>query len=295
LLVFYCVFATAEPAEEKPSLIGVLISQEIRPFVQMVEGLEENLDIPVCRIFLDKNNGPYSPDPCFKRLDPENFPVLVAVGPRALSYLTARNWPSPVAYGMVLNPDRFVGNRDTYCGVSLNFNLWEQVYTITKTFPDVRKLGVLFDPANNQKWFNSARSLMVLKGIMLVPLSVSERSEILKIVKAAGPRVDAILFIPDKTVISRTIIQHVIKEAIKIGIPTVGYNRFFHESGAALSFLIDYRWVGEQVAGQVSALIEGQPCSSFGPRNQAMLNRNVVRTLGVRLATHLPPEVLEGN
>ena len=292
-LFFYCHFANLKVAEARTSLIGVLISQEIRPFIQMVEGFEEELDAAVCRIFLDEENRPYSMDPRFERMEPEFFSVVVAVGPRALSYLTSRNWPSPIAYGMVLNPERFLENRDAVCGVSLNLNLWEQVRIITRTFPDVQKIGVLFDPENNQEWFNIAKSFLVLKKLELVALSVSDRSEIFKIIKSTGTRVNAILFIPDKTVISRTIIQYVIKEAVKIGVPTIGYNRFFYESGAALSFVIDYREVGKQVAVQVGKLLDGNPCLSVEPYNQALLNLKVVQALGVRLNANLPPGVIE--
>jgi ABC transporter substrate binding protein len=280
-------------AQPKANLVGILISQEIRPFIQMVEGLEENLSLPACRIFLDEKQTPYSQDPRFEVLEPDRFAAVVAVGPRALSFLIERNWSPPILYGMVLNPERFAAEGEALCGVSLNLDPREQFYLIHATFPGVKRVGVLYDPANNQEWFNNARASAESSQVSLIPLAVSDRSDLTSLLKDRRMDVDAILFIPDSTVISRAVIQHLIKEAVLLGIPAVGYNRFFQESGAALSFVVDYRRVGERVAGLVKAVTKGEPCKPSGPKFKAVLHRGVVRTIGLKLGTDLPSEVEE--
>ncbi len=76
---------------------------------------------------------------------------------------------------------------------------------------------------------------------------------------------DAILFIPDKTIISKAVVQYVIKQAVLQGTPTVGYNQFFYDSGATLAFIIDYAKVGQQVADQVETILAGEPCPGQVP------------------------------
>jgi putative ABC transport system substrate-binding protein len=285
--------APVSRAQTRANLIGILISQEIRPFIQMVEGLEEHLSLPACRIFLDEKEAPYSQDPRFEVLEPDRFAAMVAVGPRALSFLVARKWSPPILYAMVLNPDRFAAEGESLCGISLNLNPLYQFYLIHMTFPGVKRVGVLYDPSNNQEWFDRARTSAESNQISLIPLAVSERSDLTSLLKERRMDVDAILFIPDSTVISRAIIQHLIKEAVLLGIPAVGYNRFFNESGAALSFVVDYRRVGERMAALVRAVIRGQPCESSGPSFKAVLHRGVVRTIGLKLGKDLPAEVEE--
>jgi putative tryptophan/tyrosine transport system substrate-binding protein len=280
-------------AQTGANLVGILISQEIRPFIQMVEGLEERLGPPACRIFLDEKETPYSQDPRFEAMEPGRFEAMVAVGPRALSFLIQKNWPSPILYGMVLNPERFAPKDVPVCGVSLNLDPLEQLTLIQATFPEVKRIGVLFDPANNQEWFEKARMSATSTPVSLVPLASSNRTDLTSVIREKRTDVDAILFIPDSTVISKALIQHLIKEAFLLGIPAVGYNLFFHESGAALSFVVDYRWVGERVAALVEAVSREGPCAPSGPGFKAVLHRGVVRTLGLKLASPLPAAVEE--
>jgi putative ABC transport system substrate-binding protein len=278
--------ANLPPAMAAENRVGVFIAQEIKPFMAMVEGLEAHLEVPVSRILLDKKGESYVPRQ--SHMGPEKFAVLVAVGPGALTYLLSGRFGPPVVYGMVLNPDNLVPEEVPRCGVSLNLSPSQQTSIIGETLPEITRVGVLFDPANNQAWFDSARIVGRAQGIALVPLAVSDRAEIANLFKDGPPDVDAILFIPDRTVISKAIIQFVIKEAILSRTPTIGYNRFFYESGAACSFVIDYRAVGEQVAGQVKAILGGRLCASTGPPFKVLLNTNVVRTLGLRIRTPLP-------
>jgi len=291
LLVFFFAWVTEAEAQSRP--LGVLISVEIRPFMLMVEGLEAQLDIPVCRIFLDEKDQPFSRDPLYQKLEPTEFCAMVAVGPRALSYLHLRKWPTPLIYGMVLDPKRIIGADHPYCGVSLNIFSLSQMSDIHRTFPEVRRMGVLYDPANNQQWFDSAIQMARLNRLTLVPLPVKRQADISVLLDKTKPAVDAILFIPDATVISRTIIQYVLKQSILHRIPTIGYNRFFHESGAAISFVVDYRAIGEQVAALVDAVLQGRPCGSRVPSYTVLLNRKVVRKIQVKLAKSLPDFIVE--
>ena len=268
--------------------VGILISQEIRPFIQMVEGLEANLKIPEYRIFMDREGRPYSTDPRFKGVVPERFSAMVAVGPRALSYLIHHKWPGPLFYGMILNPSVLLEEDREACGVSLNLPYQGQFLAIHRTFPDIRRLGILFDPLNNQDWFDQAEGAAELLGIRLIPLFAREQSDISTFFEKKDLGVDAVMFIPDRSVISRAVIEYVIKEAIFRGVPAIGYNRFFHDSGALMSFIIDYRGVGKRVAQQVKNILEGRACAQLVPEYKILVNVRVAKKLGLRWGSTLP-------
>jgi len=276
-------------ADNRP--VGIIISKEIRPFIRMVEGIEENLRVPSCRIFFDKRGMPYGCDSGTKGLGPERFSVVVAVGPQALEYLIRHEWSGPLVYGMVLNPDAVTGHTDRFCGVSLNIPYWEQVSSLHKIFPLVRRLGILYDPANNQTRFDRAKKNSGLQGITVVPLLVTKKKPISHHFEEKLRDLDAIMFIPDPTVISQAVVQYVIKKAILQGIPSIGYNRFFHDSGAALSFVIDYRKVGKRVAGQVRNILMGRLCARLVPDYKIVLNVRVIKKLNLRLGDNLPNAV----
>lgn len=279
-LAFGLLFSAGLSAA-KEARVAVLLSREIAPYVAMVEGLERQLgNLPVQRFFLDSQNTPYSLNGFSQALDPAQFEALVAVGPAALRYLEPRSGQVPLLFGMVLNPDKVSGDGDRpLCGVSLNIPIAAQLQAILKHFPWMTRLGVLFDPANNQEWFERAVTEARPLGLELIPLQVERTAGRLSIVgDLATP--DAILFIPDQTIIARSVIQYVIKQAVLQKTPVVGYNQFFYDSGATLTFAIDYEKVGQQVAGQVEGLFHGEGCSTLlAPAFETRVNADVWQAL----------------
>jgi len=278
-LLFFSLACTG-PARGGEKNVGVLLSQEIAPYVAMVEGLESRLTVPIQRFFLDANGRPYSLDGRGATLNSQMYDVLVAVGPEALQYLNSRPNVRALVHGMVLNPDKVVSDpKLPLCGVRLNIPADAQFASILRYLPSLKRLGVLFDPDNNQAWFNGAGAVAAARGFQLVPLQVRRQAGKLEMIGDFS-RLDAILFIPDKSIISKAVIQYVIKQGILSNTPVIGYNQFFHDSGAALSFLIDYRGVGQQTARQVEQLLAGEKCQGeIAPMYEAVVNEEVWRAL----------------
>jgi len=259
--------------------VCVLLSQEIAPFVSMVEGLESRLSVPVQRFFLDPSGKPYSLGGGQAELNPLLFNVLVAVGPEALKYLSTVT-QHPLVYGMVLNPDKVLGqSQRSACGVSLNITAEAQFASISRLMPTLKKLGVFFDPVNNQAWFDHAHKVAESLGFELVPLQIKQQEGRLEIMGDFF-ELNALLFVPDKSIISKAVIQYVIKQGLLHDIPVIGYNQFFFDSGAALSFLINYRAVGEQVALQVERILSGEKCEGeIAPQFEIVRHEDVWQAL----------------
>ncbi|MCX5875945.1 MAG: hypothetical protein NT087_06580 [Deltaproteobacteria bacterium] len=154
-----------------------------------------------------------------------------------------------------------------------------QFASILRQLPKLRRLGVLYDPANNQVWFTAAAAVAAARGFELVPLPVRRQEG--KLAMASDfSRLDAILFIPDTSIISRSVIQHAIKQGVVHNTPVIGYNQFFYDSGAAFTLLIDYRTVGQQVARQVERLLAGEKCDGVAsPSHELVINEEVWRKL----------------
>lgn len=271
--------------------VGTLVSREIAPYIEMVEGLEDELsNVEVQRFFLDKNGEPYSLGRQGNVPVPENFMAIVAVGPEALLYLYPKVSSVKLLYGMVLNPAKLL-DQDSLpiCGITLNITVADQLDIIERYF-EVERLGILYDPQNNQDWFDEADEHASALGMDLIPLHVRKESSQLKIVGDLS-QAEAILFIPDKTIISRAFIQYVIKQAYALGIPVIGYNRFFHDSGAALSFIINYKNIGRQLARQILDLSSGTDCRESRPPDFTVeVNEDAWRVLSLPLTTKEPLE-----
>ena len=106
--------------------------------------------------------------------------------------------------------------------------------------------------------------------------------------------IDVLWLIPDRTVISESIVQHIIKEALFNRVPVIGYNRFFYESGAAFSFVFDYIELGKQTAKLAIDMLSGKACQKNNPVFHAWLNPRVISRLGIEVPEKRPTTVKEG-
>ena len=287
LLFFSIVSSPAYSAGLEPCRGGILISKEIKPFVQMVEAVENNLDLSLCRIFFDDHGNPYSLDSGFKDLNAESWDFIIAVGPAALKYLVEKQIQTQVFYGMVLNPDQILADNSKWCGVSLNLFTPSKIRTIKQVFPGINRLALLYNPDENQMAEKILSKFELVKGIEPVPIKVFSESDIPAALKKAVKKADAFYFIPDRTVISPPIVRHIIKYGISHGIPSIGYNKFFHNTGALLTFTVDYGKIGQQVAVMVTKFINSGDCVSSMPETTLLHNSKVSDVLKIEVREEL--------
>ncbi len=295
LILFFFTFtlwlaqaALLHAEQHQPNAGMILISSEIKPFIEMVEGLEAGLSMPLCRVFMDKKGVPYSPDPVFKQLKNDYFAFAVAVGPEALSWFSVNEWHAPLFYGMILRNHEIDAMGEKQCGVSLNLFSPRQLRDIQQILPSTKRLGLFLTPGQNQIWQELLRSAADVPEIKLVPINVTRESDIKTSLNQKLDSVDAIYFIPDAAIASPVLIQYIIKQAISRGIPTIGYNTFFHKSGSVLSFTISYHKIGTQVAQIINNFFLNGTCQSQNPNYIILMNQRVLDLLQINIGKSLP-------
>lgn len=259
--------------------VAVLLSREIAPYAAMLEAFEQEMGTrPVVRFFFDDRGRTYSLEARSTLLDPAAYGALVAVGPEALRYLHARVGDTPLLFGMVLRPEQAVASPlPPLCGIDLEIPVAVQLVHIRQQLPHVQTLGILYDPQNNQTWFDQAQIHAASLGFSVTPLHVSRSRDGLEVV-GGFDHVDAALFIPDQSIVSPAVIQHVIKESLQQRVPLVGFNQFFLDSGTAFSFIVDYRQIGRQVAELVTNSAAGN-CTQISPPPFALRTNSAVLKL----------------
>ena len=285
---FFALY-TATPALAADKAVAILLSREIAPVIDMVEGLENELaGQRVQRFFFDAKGQLYSlgSEP---QLDALHFAAVVAIGPQALQYALRHGPDLPLFFGLVLNPQRFGDtHRPIRYGISLNIPPARQFAALRRQLPQLRTLGILFDPHNNQEWFDQALLAAKPLGIELLPLHVRRHDERIQLQDSSFAQVQAVLFIPDATIISPPVIRHLIQQAFLQRIPAIGYNPFFTDSGAAFSFLLNYqadgRRLGRQVKQQLISDAQPQPAIRFdSPSFELQRNDTVWHRFGAVL------------
>jgi len=309
-LVFLCLigcFLSLTPADAGEADNGVsaavdinlIISRNIRPYLEASEALRAALnaslkaDIHVYELFRYKGNARKS---LANQLTTQGQGALfIAVGPEATAFLWQEAAPpgGEKLYSIVLNPETVSPELSPDCGVSLNIPPSLQLAAIGSCLPDARRIGIFYDPQYNAEFFARAERAANLQGLRLVPLQVSAKKEIPDVFSAAIQDLDAIWLIPDRTVISESIAQYIIKQSILQGAPVVGYNQFFYESGATTAFVFDYAALGRQTARMAIQRLEEGKCRYQVPEFEVWINQSVFKKLGIPLPA-LEKPLVEG-
>lgn len=265
--------------------IAAFISLNIKPYFDAVYALKKSLsEDPVIEVetisfeqYRDKPveslNGYFQTDA---------FDLYLGVGPEATRHIWMHAPENkPKLYCMVLNPEEILPEKHVPCGISLRIPIDKQIEIIHNVIHRIKRIGILYNPDHNQ-YIEMLRE-KGHKGFKsnIVPMKVNSKKQIPGVLKNYEQKIDGILLVPDQTVISESLVQYIIKHGISSNIPVIGYNRFFHESGAAMSFILSYEGIGIQSAQQVRSLISGEPCRRMDPLFDTWINSRVAETLGL--------------
>jgi len=278
--------------------VGIVVSKNIRPYLEAVQGLEsglsDNSDVKTQVFNLEKLDDKERVD-LFRGQGVKEFGLFVAVGPEAALAVWKGIGKEDASriYFMVLNPEKVLGPKARGCGIPLNIPVQTQIEMIGRGLPSVRRLGLLYDPELNSAFFRTAAGAASFSDLTVVPLRVSSKKDISSVLKRQGKDMDALWLIPDRTVISESIVKYVIKEAFLSKLPVIGYNRFFYETGAALAFVFDYKELGQQCAQKALRILSGDACLDTPPLFHVWINEGVAEKLGLRPSDkYLPPIIL---
>lgn len=276
---------------------AVVVSRQIRPFIDvsrgMIDLLEKESGISADIHYLDRIQETAG-DEVPEKFTNGTYALLVAIGPEAARFVwKIESHPfTNKLYAAVLNPGKNISSLDeNHCGISLNIPIDQQVEMIRRGLPEVRRIGIIYDPQHNEAFFEAVRQSALQSGIEFVPLRVADRKNISDVIDSGIDTIDALWVIPDATVISETIIHYLIKACLVKKKSVIGYNRFFYESGAALSFVFDYYQLGRQAGQMTAELLYRGSCGRETPRFEVWLNKRIFRRLELDLPQHPPASI----
>ncbi len=255
LVLLYSSYSWAD------SEITVVVSSHARPFVEALDGFNSAFPTPFSVQYVDSN-----PELVKHTIRHNRFILIVAIGPDAAELVyTHAQVSTPKAVLMVLDPDELLNFHHRLCGVHLRISFRDQFAKIRQYMGKGRRVGVLYNQAENGRRIVTATEVATEFDIVCVPLLVNRREDVLKALSSAEKKIDTLLFIPDATVISETMVQYLIKRALLQGIAPVGYNHFFIEAGAVMAFTIDYEKVGIVGARISEQILSGDECTLAPP------------------------------
>jgi putative tryptophan/tyrosine transport system substrate-binding protein len=306
-VVFYMVFCVTFSAScqesatiNRPFRVVLVVSANIRPYIEALDGIRSELDqsiqAEVDVIMLDRYDEKAGADLADRLISEKQTDLIAAIGPEAAAFVWKAfpNISLPRIYSLILNPEKVIGVREIDAGISLNIPPKTQLHMIHQGLPSLRRIGIFFDPAHNRDFYDKAASAALELGVELVPLAVTARKDIPFLLQECFDSLDGVWLIPDRTVISESIAQYIIKQSVLQKMPVVGYNQFFYDSGAAMAFVFDYADLGRQTADLIISALNKQKPGERAPIFKVWLNESVLKKLEIDIPANIQLPVMVG-
>jgi putative ABC transport system substrate-binding protein len=229
------------------------------------------------------------------RSNPPN--IVVALGTEAAGQVGAALSGIPVVFAMVVDPVQsgLVGNPSrpggNMTGVTLAVPASEVLAALHQAAPEVRRVGIIYDPAQSQRAVREVTDAARDLGLQAVTRVVRSASDVPRAADDLRGKVDALYAQVDGTVYSSQSAKFILLFALRNGIPVVGFSANLVEAGALLAVYPDYVDVGRQAGYIALRILAGENPGTIGvaaPRKALVaINLSVERTLGLRIPQSL--------
>jgi putative ABC transport system substrate-binding protein len=147
---------------------------------------------------------------------------------------------------MIVNPQSILSGEKNITGVSMNIPPEKQLNIFRKALPDIKKIGVLFDPNNSGFFVKKAQDAAGKMDFELIARKVNSSKKVAPLLISIKEEIDAIWMLPDITVYSPETIEFLFIFAFENKIPVFTFSKKFLEMGALISLSIDPFDLGKQ-------------------------------------------------
>lgn len=224
--------------------------------------------------------------------------ILAIATPCAQSAVNAtRNIPilytavtDPVQAGLIDSMEKPGGN---VTGTSDMNPIKEQFELIKEIFPNIKKIGVIYNAAepNSTIQVDIAKKVCKNLGLNLIEATAASSSEVSQAAQTIVGKVDILYTPTDNTVASA--IAAVVKVANDAKVPVFGAERAHVDGGAFATLGIDYYQLGKQTGKMAVKILQGEkPAnipSEMSREFKSVINKKAVKLLGI----DIPKDILD--
>ena len=205
----------------------------------------------------------------------------------------------PVIFLMVLDPEKngFVkrnqkpGNNFTGSAMKIPVNMY--LKAIKSVFPEVEKIGVIYNPSDAEKVIERADFFAQTNEIELMWVSVLSPKNLPDALEGLVREVDLLWIIPNNIAIGEQSMRYILSVTFKKRIPVMGYAIHIVKKGALMGLSCDYEDIGRQGGELFWQVLNGAKPATLPvslPR-KALLSVNA--RVAERMEIDIPTQVLE--
>ncbi len=190
--------------------------------------------------------------------------LILAIGRKAICRVK-KIQNIPIVYVMDPFPDNDIIKQTNFTGVYMRVAAATQLTALTKAFPDIKRLGLIYDPARSSTLVKEVKLAVAGSGVILVTKQVRTSVEVRDAILGMAEEVDALWMLPDLTVITPQTLSVLRFFSVQQDIPVLAFADKYLNNGATIAVFFDVYAMGVQAGEMARKILNGAEVSSIVP------------------------------
>ena len=239
--------------------IAVITSQDAPPYQDVAAGFREFLkregfDATVDLYALSGNAGKASE--AIRSIKQQPPRLILTIGTLATQTALREGGDIPIVAGLVNNLDALRQSKNA-TGVDIDFPLATQFEWMHKLLPDIKTVGVLYNPKENRAKIDAAVQAAQKEGLTLLPKEIETPRALPDALESLTKRVDILWGITDQLVLSPQTAEAILLFSFRSGVPFAGLSSSWVKAGALYALDRDYKDLGAQCGELAIKILRG--------------------------------------
>jgi putative ABC transport system substrate-binding protein len=256
--------------------MAVVVSADIKPYREVLQGLREAARCGIQEVALRDG------DP-LERISSISPDVVVAIGTDAFRKVRPLR-DLPLVHVMVIPSEAKSVRSANRSGVSMDIAPATWFATMKRLFPNVKRVGVPYNPENTGAFVSEAQRAAREAGIDLVTRDVRGPDDVPQALTGMNA-IDVLWMLPDPTVAAPPMVEHLIRHSIRYRVPIMTFSKKYLDMGAVASLDVDPRDMGLQAGELANGVAQGAitGASRYARRPVLSVNGRAAEKMGIAL------------
>lgn len=284
-----CVMVSAVLAKDVNNL--VLLSNNTVPYKDVFAGFQSYLSRQGAKVnyhtyVLDEDT--LKPKQVIQKLKEDKADCIFAVGNKAADVALNNFADTPMVFSMILKSKK-VMNAKSATGVTLEFPVETEFSFLTQIVPEVKRIGVIYNPKENEEKIAIAKGVTKKMGLILYAQEVNNPKDLPNALKNIAKNSDVLWGISDSLVLNAQTAKQILLFSFRNNIPFCGLSPSWVEAGALYSLGWDYTDIGSQGGEAAWKILQGNE-----PKSVPVVSPRVVQyLLNLKTAKHMKIKISE--
>jgi putative ABC transport system substrate-binding protein len=264
--------------------IAILKSSSISAYDQAITGFKSTAPAGVIYSEYDLQGDLEQGRKLARKIRASEASLVVAVGLKAALAAKLEIVDIPIVYMMILDPSKHNLTATNMTGTLLEIPADRQFKILRAFLPDLRRVGILSNSGNQAKLKDTVAQAAA-QSFQLHAFPVDSEKEVPQQLRTLLGSADALLLVPDSTVLTNESIGFILETSLAKRIPVIGFSPEFTRLGALLSLSVSYGEVGRETGLLAKRILDGDRKLPAKPipieRLKITVNLKTARFLGL--------------